>query len=150
MITANRASLDPDFQNLLRGIQIRFARFLARVLEAQKISVPQYNVLATLFQEGILPMNQVAKRLHITKPATTHLVDRLEAERLISRRPDPADRRISRLELTPRGTALVRVVQRRFLAFGTHVLSQVSAKERAIIKGFYRILTFELDRMLEP
>ena len=79
--TGNVLSVEPEFQDLLRGIQIRFGRFFALVLEGKNTTLSQFNVLATLASEGPLPMNRVAKELHITKPAITHLVDRLELER---------------------------------------------------------------------
>lgn len=147
---SNLNRLEPEFQNLLRGIHIRFSRFLALVLEDKKVTVPQYNVLATLAQEGGVAMNRVASKLHISKPAITHLVDRLEKERLLARRAHPQDRRISLLALTPRGKSLVQAVQKRFLSFAGETLSKVSPKDREIIKRFYAVLIAELDRILSP
>jgi DNA-binding MarR family transcriptional regulator len=141
-------SIEPEFQNLLRGIQIRFARFLEVVLQGKKITVSQYNVLATLSQAGPVPMNQVAKKLHISKPAITHLVDRLEKNRWIRRQFPPHDRRVSLLDLTPQGQRLVQRVQKRFIEFGASVLFKVSPKERDVIKRFYEQLTEELDKVL--
>ncbi len=140
--------IDPEFQTLLRGIQIRFARFFDLVLQGKKVTVSQYNVLATLSSEGPLAMNRVAKKLHITKPAITHLVDCLENEKLISRDSHPKDRRVFLLNLTNKGKILVRNVQRRFIKFATVALSRVSMRERKIIKRFYQILTIQLDKVL--
>jgi len=140
--------IEPDFQSLLRNIQIRFTHFFARVLEGKKTTLPQYNVLVTLVSEGPLPMNHVAKKLRITKPAITHLVDRLEKEKLIRRDSHPHDRRIFLLRPTDKGKNLVQSVQKSFLEFVTEPLSKISEKDREIIKRFYGILIKELDRVL--
>ena len=141
-------AIEPELQNLVRGIQIRFTRFYILVLGGRKITLPQYYVLATLVSEGALPMNQVAKLLHITKPAVTHLVDRLEAEGLIARDSHPHDRRVFLLHLTDKGRKVARGVQKRFLEFITHTLSKISREERATIKRFYQVLTHQLDKVL--
>ena len=140
--------IEPSFQNLIRGVQIRFTRFFALVLQRRSATLSQYNVLTTLAAEGPLPMNQVAKKLHISKPAVTHLVDRLEAEGLIARNAHPRDRRISLLHLTEKGSVLVRGVQKRFIEFITHTLSEISKKDRETIKRFYQVLTHQLDKVL--
>ena len=46
---------------------------------------------------------QLAKRFDLTSGAMTNRLDRLEAEELIRRLPDPDDRRGVIVELTPKG-----------------------------------------------
>ena len=59
-----------------------------------------------------VPMRDLAGRLHCDPSNVTFLADRLEERGLIERRPDPSDRRIKLLALTPAGLALrVRIVQ---------------------------------------
>ena len=45
----------------------------------------------------------IAERLGIDRTITTHLVDGLEAQKLVTRSADPLDRRSRRITLTPRG-----------------------------------------------
>jgi DNA-binding MarR family transcriptional regulator len=52
------------------------------------------------------PMRELARRLHMDASNLTGLVDRLERRGLVERRPDPADRRVRHLVLTPEGTRL--------------------------------------------
>src|SRR5262245_20623205 len=49
------------------------------------------------------PMRSVAARLDYDSSNLTNLVDRLEARGLIARRPDPTDRRVKAVVLTPEG-----------------------------------------------
>jgi DNA-binding MarR family transcriptional regulator len=50
-----------------------------------------------------LPLSQLAERLACVKSNVTQLVDRLEADGLVARKPDPADRRTKLAALTPTG-----------------------------------------------
>lgn len=69
----------------------------------------QYNVLRMLRgagEEG-LRCGQVAERLVTRDPDVTRLVDRLLKRGLISRRRDPADRRVVTTTITPLGLQLL-------------------------------------------
>lgn len=49
---------------------------------------------------------RLAAALHLSRPATTALLDRLEAAGHVQRRPDPSDRRRTIVELQPRAQQL--------------------------------------------
>lgn len=55
-----------------------------------------------------MPMSELAAALDIDPSNATVLVDRLEAEGLVRRRPDPRDRRTRLVEATRRGRAMAR------------------------------------------
>jgi DNA-binding MarR family transcriptional regulator len=50
-----------------------------------------------------LPLGQLAERIACVKSNVTQLVDRLEADQLVRRVPDPSDRRSVRAEITEEG-----------------------------------------------
>ncbi len=141
---------DAEFQRLVSNVQSRFARYFGIVLCGQKVSFPQYNLLTALLHEGEMPMNQLAKRLHITKPAITHLVDRLEKESYLTRQAHPKDRRVLLIKLTSRGTKTVRGIQKNFIEFITRTISRISPVEKETIKKFYRILIEEFEKITIP
>jgi DNA-binding MarR family transcriptional regulator len=63
------------------------------------LSVPRLAALQRLVDAGgSLPLGQLADRLACVKSNVTQLVDRLEAEGLVTRSPDPEDKR-SRLAI---------------------------------------------------
>jgi DNA-binding MarR family transcriptional regulator len=55
---------------------------------------------------GGLRLKELAERLRIAPRSATEVVDQLEAKGLVERRPDPADRRATRVFLTPTGRQL--------------------------------------------
>jgi DNA-binding MarR family transcriptional regulator len=78
----------------------------------------QWALLIQLFGAPGLSQKEVADLLEVEPISVARLVDRLERNKLIERRPDPGDRRIWRLHLTPAaGPVLKRIgVQRAELA----------------------------------
>jgi DNA-binding MarR family transcriptional regulator len=68
------------------------------------LSLAKLNVLKALADtREPLPLSHLADRCCCVRSNITQLVDRLEAERLVERLPDPADRRSVRAALTAAG-----------------------------------------------
>ena len=73
--------------------------FIESRLAPVGLSVPRLAALQRLVDAGgSLPLGQLADRLACVKSNVTQLVDRLEAEGLVTRSPDPEDKR-SRLAI---------------------------------------------------
>jgi DNA-binding MarR family transcriptional regulator len=107
--TANPPPADPvlahEVWRLLMQVLAgqRRSRF-ALVAAETGLSLPQSFALQQLNPEGRPEsMRALAQCLHVDPSAITGLVDRLEAKGLVERRPDPDDRRVKALVLTPRG-----------------------------------------------
>lgn len=69
-----------------------------------------FDVLATLWQQGPpyhLSPTDLCKSAMLSSGAMTNRLDRLESSSLITRQPDPNDRRGLIIELTPKGKSLV-------------------------------------------
>jgi DNA-binding MarR family transcriptional regulator len=64
----------------------------------------EFRALANLARRGQLTLTALSSALEITPASTTELVDRLEARRLVRRRPNPADRRSMLVGITDPGT----------------------------------------------
>ena len=73
----------------------------------QNISLPHLDILKTLQMEGTQHIAEIGERLQIQKPQMTHLIDRLEALGLVSRQPEPNDRRITNVMLTDHGRQII-------------------------------------------
>src|SRR4051812_178814 len=68
------------------------------------LSFPKLLLLKVLWDAGDpLPLGQLAERLSCVKSNITQLVDRLEADGLVARLPDPKDRRARLAALTGAG-----------------------------------------------
>jgi len=73
-------------------------------LSGLDVSLPKLAALNVLKDAGeSLPLSQLADRLACVKSNITQLVDRLEADGLVSRAPDPNDRRSRLAVLTKAG-----------------------------------------------
>src|SRR5205085_9128779 len=73
-------------------------------LAAIGLSLPKLAALRALVTaEEALPLGQLAERLACVKSNVTQLVERLEADGLVLRAPDPGDRRSRRAAITDAG-----------------------------------------------
>ena len=79
--------------------------FVDSRLSAVGLSLPKLAALDRLMQTpgGSLPLGQLADRLACVKSNVTQLVDRLEADGLVTREPDPNDRRSRLAVITDAG-----------------------------------------------
>jgi DNA-binding MarR family transcriptional regulator len=69
--------------------------------------------LATVERDGPLTPSALARIEGIQRPTATRVLARLEEDGLIARRTDPADGRVSYVEITPAGRALLRRIRSR-------------------------------------
>ena len=137
-----------EFVRQFRRIQPKFSRFYARLLTEAGLSLPQFALLSQLLARGAVSMTEVSAKLHISKPAVTNLVDRLERKKYLKRLPHSEDRRVSLLQILPRGEKLVRKAQGEVLNFILKTLREFDRGEQKIITRFYTRLSETLDRAL--
>ncbi len=102
-------------------------------------------VLLVLWREDNLKVNELGRQAGLEPSTMTGLIDRMERDRFVKRVPDPADRRVMRIQLTEEGrgvqSAALRVVDR-ILA---DALGGVSAKEIASLKEILRRVLTNLN-----
>lgn len=73
-------------------------------LEPYSLSLPKLTVLRNLVEAGgPLPLGVLSERLGCVKSNITQIVDRLEADKLVRRVPDPDDRRSVLAAITEEG-----------------------------------------------
>lgn len=79
---------------------------LEEALEPAGLSIAKYGALSKLVAEGgSLPLGTLAERCACVRSNITQLVDRLEADGLVTRNDDPKDRRSVRAQITADGRA---------------------------------------------
>lgn len=136
-----------EFALHFREVQPKFARLCMRSLSHSGLTMPQYALL-NLLANGAVPMKDLSVRMHITKPAVTNLVDRLEKHDFLKRGPDSSDRRITMIAIRPKGSKLVREMQSTVLGFLLRTLGEFSSSERGVITRFYKMLSKNFDQNL--
>jgi DNA-binding MarR family transcriptional regulator len=84
---------------------MRALRYELRRERPADLSVPQFRALAFVRRHSGASLSEVAEHLGLTLPATSTLIDRLVERALLSRAPNPDNRRRLVLTLTDAGQA---------------------------------------------
>ncbi|MXO59781.1 MarR family transcriptional regulator [Altererythrobacter salegens] len=87
---------------------------------------------------------EIAKRLRIEGPTLTRMIDTLEKDGLVTRMPDPADRRSKLLKLTQEGEETLHDIFNLADTYRARLLDGVPAEDKAAVSRF---LTGLLDRL---
>ncbi len=111
---------------LVRG----FARHEHNYLSRGKITLPQLWTLEYLARQNGCPMSQLARFLHISRPATTGLIDRLIAQGLVRRLDDVRDRRVIRVHITAKGRRILTSIWEQKRRMLVEVFGQISPADR--------------------
>lgn len=69
--------------------------------------------LSTIERHGPMTAGSLASHEQVEKPTVTRLLAALEARALVTRTPDPLDRRIAWLQVTPEGRKILQRTRRR-------------------------------------
>ena len=85
----------------------RLERRMAEALGTHGLTLPQFDVLATLWHGEGITQQELAERLLVTKGNVVGLIDRVSLAGWVERRADPEDRRANRLFLTNAGRKLL-------------------------------------------
>ncbi|WP_232326108.1 MarR family winged helix-turn-helix transcriptional regulator [Microbispora sp. ATCC PTA-5024] len=101
-----RERLIARLSELQRGFGRFFARDRSMPLWASNLTMQQLKVVMYLSMRGSAPGQELARHLGVGLGTTTGIVDRIVAQGLATRREDPNDRRIRRVELTEAGQRL--------------------------------------------
>ena len=104
MSTTTAPSLAHQQHSLIHDIYVLLDDGDRRVLEAMRLSPLEFAVLQRLDTTQGQRLTDIGTELLCVKSTITRLVDRLEADGLVLRTPDPDDRRAQRLLLTSRGS----------------------------------------------
>lgn len=137
-----------EFSQHFREVQPKFARLCVRSLSEANLTMPQFAMLNVLAGAGPIPMTDLSDKLHITKPAVTNLVDRLEKNKYLKRLPHAEDRRIHLIQIEPKGKKLVQGMQSTILGFLLKALELFDASERKTVTEFYARLSKTMDDFL--
>ncbi|WP_411122134.1 MarR family winged helix-turn-helix transcriptional regulator [Streptomyces sp. x-19] len=116
---------------LVNGLAQQIADHIRRRAATLGLTAPQATALREL--AGPLTMRELAERMSCEPSNATFVVDKLEKQQLIERRPHPNDRRAKQLVLTPQGAEL----RDRLLALleAESPLAGLDDEERSTLQG---------------
>ncbi|MEW2611839.1 MarR family transcriptional regulator [Streptomyces sp. NPDC047880] len=137
----------PDPDGLLAEQLLRLTRRVHRIqkrhLEHRELGITpaQSRLLRTLAHWGSPPrMADLAERLEVVPRAVTTLVDGLEASGKVRRVPDPANRRVIRIELTDDGRGALRELRAARRSAAEEILAPLTEDQREALGGLLNTL----------
>lgn len=130
--------LQDQIGHLLRRAHQRATQIFLETFEKAGLTPTQWAALAMLAEEGAASQNALG-RMTAMDPATIQgVIRRLEERGLITREPDPDDKRRTKLRLSNEGEALVREVTALGMRVTERTLEPLDEEER---KKFLQMLS---------
>ena len=129
----------------MRNLHLRLAALMQNRLLKGELTIPQWQALSVLYDNGPLAMNALATELGMPRPTATHLVDRLVTAELVSRQGDPADRRVVQAVLTGKGREVIEEIRDEFARLLVLALQCLEPERRQALREVIE----QFNRMLE-
>ncbi|MFF4388174.1 MULTISPECIES: MarR family winged helix-turn-helix transcriptional regulator [unclassified Streptomyces] len=137
-----------DTDRLLAEQLLRLTRRLHRIQKRHMVPLgitPAQSRLLRLVShyegEQAPRMADLAARLEVVPRAVTTLVDGLEAAECVRRAPDPANRRVIRIELTDTGRATLRRLRNARTDAAEEILAPLTVDQREVLGGLLDALS---------
>ncbi|MER5728848.1 MarR family transcriptional regulator [Streptomyces sp. NPDC002138] len=100
----SQAIAERQLCGLVNGLAQRIGDHVRERAATLGLTAPQATALREM--SGPMTMRELAERMSCEPSNTTFVIDKLEKQGLVERRPHPTDRRAKRLVLTAEGAAL--------------------------------------------
>jgi DNA-binding MarR family transcriptional regulator len=118
----------------LHSAAIHLLRQLRKEDDASGLSAPRLSALSVVVFGGPLTLGELARAEQVKPPTMTRIVTGLEKEGLLKRKGDPRDRRLTRIEATPKGQKVLAAGRARRVAKLTLAMRRLEKKERAELR----------------
>jgi MarR family transcriptional regulator, lower aerobic nicotinate degradation pathway regulator len=125
---------------LRRAYQHAVANLTARIAPFD-LSPLEFSVLVRLHDTGSWTQNSLGRSIFMEPANIGALVQRLAERGIVTREPDPHDRRAIRVSITATGIELLAAARPEADAANTHTLSVLEPAERAELMTLLRRLT---------
>jgi DNA-binding MarR family transcriptional regulator len=120
----------------LHAAAVRLLRMLRREDKASELSGPRLSALSVIVFAGPLSLAQLAVAEQVKSPTMSRIVEGLVQAGLVTRAPEPANRRMVRIAATPEGTQLLEAGRERRVRALTHrVLRLAESEQRALARA---------------
>lgn len=113
---------------------------LSSELNKEKLSFPQFFLLAYLSSEEFLAMSDIAHKMGHSTAAATGLVDRLEKLGFVERKQAADDRRKIIVRITNVGVKMVAKMRKEIAQNISAIMTDMDAEETETVEGAKRVL----------
>jgi DNA-binding MarR family transcriptional regulator len=114
-------------------LEDRYNQLFVQAMRPLRVTVARYRTLAILTEISDLAVNELARHSSIERSALSRLLDQMEGEALIVRRPSRTDRRAIEIRITAKGRAAFQAMR--------------PARREVLRRAVEGIAPGELDRM---
>jgi DNA-binding MarR family transcriptional regulator len=120
----------------LHAAAVRLLRMLRREDKASELSGPRLSALSVIVFAGPLSLAQLAAAEQVKSSTMSRIVEGLVQAGLVTRAPEPANRRMVRIAATPEGAQLLEAGRERRVRALTHrVLRLAESEQRALARA---------------
>src|SRR4026209_2599385 len=98
---------EAEVADRIHSAAIRLLRGLRRQDDKWGLSAPRLSALSVVVFGGPITLGDLARAEQVRPPTMTRLVQALEEDRLVTRTPDAADKRVAWIKATARGRRLL-------------------------------------------
>ena len=124
----------------LNSAAIHLLRLLREEDRRSGLSPARLSALSVLVYGGEVTVGRLAEIEHVRSPTMSGVIDGLEAERLVRRKPAPGDRRSTVVEATAKGRRLMERARGRRIEALSKRLQPLDASERAVLGEAARLM----------
>ncbi len=121
-----------NFGFLLKDVSRRYVLRFEQRARAISLTLPQCKVLVRLEKNEGVSQARLAELAELEPMTMVRILDRMEADGLLERRPDPADRRARRLYLTRKAKPLLDQIWRVSELTRAETLAGISRQDREV------------------
>jgi DNA-binding MarR family transcriptional regulator len=138
---ANPLELQDFLPHRLNVLSSLVSQALSRVYSPYGIGIPEWRVLVSLGQFGVMTGKAIGTRTHMHKTKVSRAVAQLEDRKLLTRRANRDDLREAFLSLTAEGRAVYDELAPRALEFTDRLSEVIAPGDRAAFDRAVRQLT---------
>ena len=122
-------------------LRLVLGKLVRRLRAEYSFPVAQASVLSRLDREGAQTASVLAAAERVRPQSMAQTVGDLEADGLVARRPDPADRRRALVELTPEGLGTLHADRRQREGWLAEAIAEdLSSEEQAVLERAVALL----------
>ena len=115
----------------LHSAAIHLLRQLRKEDDASGLSAPRLSALSVVVFGGPVTLGQLARAEQVRPPTMTKIVTGLEKDGLVARKPDPHDKRLTKIIATAKGQRILIEGRARRVRSLTSAVEQLNASELA-------------------
>lgn len=125
---------------LLGAVGRALRQRLATATKEYGVTPSQARALHVIVEHGTTRPSEIADALRIVPRSATEVIDALESHGLVTREPDPTDRRALRIAPTAEGRRLADVLARARRTASDRLLADLSERDRSELDRILRLL----------